>query len=195
MALILILVPAFSACGGNTPAETTTAEDTDNGTPLDGEEYFVFEEEEYEGDKYYVLKGTTDAGKKQKTLEVPEEYKGLRVLSLDSKCFEGCDKLETLTLHSNIRELYDNLFPGCKSLKTINLDFGDLVKAIKEDPSVADTMTCATAGDGSITGKNSIIEGLDEKKVKMVFTDNDAYDYFSSDYTWAVFADIMTLAK
>lgn len=198
--LVLSLSTALFSCGSSSNTETGTtnaAGDTNaaDAKPANSAEFFIFTEAEFEGVKYYELSGISESGKKQTVLEIPETYNDLTVLALNSKCFEGCDKLETLTIHSNIRELYANLFPGCKSLKTINLDFGALVKAINEDATVADAMCCATAADGSLTGSNSIIEGLDEKKVKFVFTDSDAYDYFSTDYTWAVFASIMTLSK
>ncbi len=194
LALVCLMTCCFTSCAGDKTDDTAAQGGEENAVPNDPAN-FVFKEEEFEGVKYCSLDGVTESGKKLKTLEVPETYNGLTVLALNSECFSGCDKLETVIIHSSVREFYSNLFPGCTALRNIKLDFEQLYKEIQADSTVADTMTCSTAPDGTVSGSNSFLEGLDESKIKLVFTNADAYDFFSAEYTWGLFSSVMTLEK
>lgn len=202
LALTLVL-GIFAACGnentpsgGTTPISTTAeAADTTPAEPADKAEYFVFESETFDGVTYYKVTAVSDAGKQQKILEVPKQYEGLNVAVIEKNAFAGCTALEEVTFHSTVREIYADVFPDSKNLKKIHLDFADLAKELTETPEASDSLEVALASDGSATGANSFVQGLDETKVKMVFSDQSAYDVFSIDYKWAHFANMMTVEK
>ena len=200
--LALVVVSLISCGSENTPSDNSTpastaaeAPGTEPATPADQAEYFVFESETFDGVTYYKVTGISDLGKQQKVLEVPKQYENLNVAVIEKQAFAGCTALEEVTFHSTVREIYENVFPDSKNLKTIRLDFSDLAKELTETPEASDSLEVALASDGSATGTNSFVQGLDEDKVKMVFTDKAAYDVFSIDYKWAHFAGMMQVAQ
>lgn len=197
---------ALVSCdGGDDPADTTTAsannttapssdttvpssDTTAAGGDVKTEDLFVFEKDTYQGEEFCYITGMTELGKAQTSLDIPATLDGAPVVGLEKECFAGCDKLETLTVHSNIVEWYGKLFTGCSKLTKIYMDYSDFVAAVEKDTTVGDDFSAAQAFDGSLFGTNSILEGMNES-VKFVFTDAKTYDFFSANYFWAIYSD------
>ena len=213
LALILATLMTFSilvSCGGNgdgtdsdadsvagSNAAPSSGTDTDDGSKpaesetsaadLKPEEIFTFKIETFEGVDYAYIAGVTDAGKELTSIDVPLKYGNIDIVGFNKNCFKDCKKLETLTVHSNIMEWDAALFVGCDKLTRIVMDYADLVSAIAADPSVAEDLFAATSFTSSIYGENSIIEGM--PNIRFIFTDQNTYDFFSTDYTWGVYAE------
>lgn len=91
------------------------------------------EEEEYgydENEKYftfkktnagYTLTGTTDEGKKAKTLYTPKAYGGERVYAVDAGAFNGCASLTDIYITDNITQLSDGAFSGAEALEYVHI--------------------------------------------------------------------------
>ncbi len=73
-------------------------------------------------------KALTKAGKKKKTISIPEyiSYKGVkyRVTSVASKCFKNNKKLTNVKTSSSITKIGDSAFEGCTNLKTATIGKG-----------------------------------------------------------------------
>ena len=73
-------------------------------------------------------KALTKAGKKKKTISIPEyiSYKGVkyRVTSVASKCFKNNKKLTNVKISSSITKIGDSAFEGCTNLKTATIGKG-----------------------------------------------------------------------
>ncbi|MCQ2353607.1 MAG: hypothetical protein MJ102_00720 [Clostridia bacterium] len=210
----VIFLAAFTACdnsGNNT--DGTTVADTDNtdaaqsgenissdssssGNDTSGNEnieLFTFNIETFNGVNYAYVSGVTDAGKAMTSLEIPEKYGDAEVCGLDKNCFKECDKLETLTVHSNVLEWGPALFTGCNKLNRVIMDYGKLVSAIAADPTIAEDFSAATAFNNTVYGENSIVENA--PSVRFIFKDQKTYDFFLVDYTWSVYADLFEIEK
>jgi hypothetical protein len=155
--------------------------------------FFEIKTEVYDGVEYTYLSGVTEKGRQQKALEVPHEIDGKKIVGISYEAFKDCTVLETVLVHSNVEEWGGNIFVGCKALRTIRMDYADYVKAAREDPLVAEYFSAASAYDGTETGDNSIVCGLDRTKVRFVFPDQATYDFFATDYTWAIYAGLFTI--
>ncbi len=205
----LSVLTVLSSCTGG-GSETTTASSDSTAAPADstgaqGEtttlseaakaEYFEIETENFDGVEYTYLSGITEEGRKQTFLEVPYEIDGKSICGISELAFENCTALESVLVHSNVEEWGGNIFKGCTALTTIKMDYAEYVLAAKEDPSKAEYFTAATAYDGTVTGDNSIVCGLDKNKVRFVFPDQTTYDFFATDYTWAIYSSLFTIDK
>lgn len=73
-------------------------------------------------------KALTKAGKKKKTISIPEyiSYKGVkyRVTGVASKCFKNNKKLTNVKISSSITKIGDSAFEGCTNLKTATIGKG-----------------------------------------------------------------------
>lgn len=73
-------------------------------------------------------KALTKAGKKKKTISIPEyiSYKGVkyRVTSVASKCFKNNKKLTNVKISSSITKIGNSAFEGCTNLKTATIGKG-----------------------------------------------------------------------
>lgn len=118
----------------NEPPEDTEAEDTEDTTETEvaaatpapvvkgsskDAQYFLTEEV---GDGTLRTIGVTDEGKALKELEVPWEIDGMTVTELGGNTFEGCNKLTTIYIQSNITRVLNNGFDGCPALTSIRID-------------------------------------------------------------------------
>lgn len=190
--LLLFLPYGLFACDSDGSGTVTTDALTQQ-TPagLDAE-IFVYTTEVYDGVEYVYISGVTEAGKKLAAIDVPEKYGDSPIVGLDKGCFDGCDRLETLTVHSNITEWGAALFTGCTKLREVRMDYAGFVNSVALDPDAAETMMAATAYDGTLYGANSIVEGCPD--VRFVFDDADVLAYFDTDYTWGVYSQLFTVA-
>ena len=203
-----LLCASLVSCTGDKPEQTAEATDssavsaevTEGGNVTSVSEaakaeYFEIKTENFDGVDYTYLSGVTEEGKKQTVLEVPYVIDGKAICGISAGAFENCTLLESVTVHSNVEEWGGNIFKGCTALKTIKMDYAKYVKEAKEDPSKAEYFTAASAYDGTETGDNSIVCGLDKNKVRFVFPDQATYDFFATDYTWAIYTNLFTIDK
>lgn len=187
--LLLCSCTGGSSDPGDTTAGSPASEAASSAQPDAGEELFLYEVGEFNGEKYCYISGVTDAGKKQKTLDIPEKNGEIVISGFNEGCFAGCAELETLTVHSNIIDWGGKLFTGCDKLTRINMDYAEFAAKVKADPSLSEDFTAAYAYDGSLYGENSVVEGME--KIRFYFTDADAYDFFDTNYFWGLYSDIL----
>ncbi len=105
--------------------ETEETSETVEATPAPVEkgssadaEYFLTEE----SDTGLRITGVTDAGKALKELEVPWEIDGTTVTELGAGSFDGCSKLTTIYIQSNITRIVMGAFDGAPALSGIYID-------------------------------------------------------------------------
>ncbi len=74
---------------------------------------------EYEsvGTGWKIVKNVSN---KDADLVIPNMVDGLPVVDIGSSAFAQCMHLESITLPSTIRNIYDSAFMACRNLKTIN---------------------------------------------------------------------------
>lgn len=198
---VIFIAVAFVGCDnsntdGTTPASTSTAipgGDTSAEAPEDtlpeNTEIFTYVTETYNGVDYIYINGVTEYGKTLKNIDVPAKNADGDIVGFDIGAFDGCSVLETLTVHSNITEWNSKLFTGCDKLTKIYMDYADFVAAVKIDKDVAEDFMAATAFDGSVYGTNSIVEGANTN-IRFIFSSQDVYSYFDTDYTWGVYSEL-----
>lgn len=68
------------------------------------------------------ITGVTEEGKARKELEVPWEIGGTTVTELGEGSFDGCAKLTTITIQSNITRIVMGAFDGAPALTGIYID-------------------------------------------------------------------------
>ncbi len=69
-----------------------------------------------------IVTGVTDEGKARDTLEVPWEIDGVKVLAIDTGCFDGCEQLQSIYIQANVRRIMQSAFDGCRRLTEIHID-------------------------------------------------------------------------
>lgn len=77
-------------------------------------------------DTYYIKKIKS---KDVTSITVPSTYKGKTVKEIGRSAFEGCDKLESITIPTDVVEIDVNAFSGCAKLESISLP--NTIKVIK----------------------------------------------------------------
>ncbi len=82
----------------------------------------IIYEKQVEG--YAVRYYTIGLWKKDKTLEIPEEYKQEKVTGIRGDVFKNIKSLKEVTLPSTITEIRGGAFQGCSNLEKINLPVG-----------------------------------------------------------------------
>ena len=113
LALLLVLASVFclaSCLGGETPEQPDDPTDEPTG------ELFVYSE--VQGG--YAISGLTDEGKTAKTLTIPTEYNGEKVIVIAANAFSGAavEKL-VLTEDTNIGKFENNAVAGASKLSAI----------------------------------------------------------------------------
>lgn len=86
--------------------------------------YFVLEETDRYGEKYYKVVGLTEEGKKQSSLTIPDIVNGLPVREIAANAFNGCDALTELRLGKNITAIQGKALNGAMSLKSLIIPDG-----------------------------------------------------------------------
>ena len=110
LALLLVLASVFclaSCLGGETPEQPDDPSDEPTG------ELFVYSE--VQGG--YAISGLTDEGKTAKTLTIPTEYNGEKVIVIAANAFSGAavEKL-VLTEDTNVGKFENNAVAGASKL-------------------------------------------------------------------------------
>lgn len=115
--------PAADATETEETEETTETVETTpvpvvKGSSVDAQ-YFVTETID---DSSLRIVGTTEAGKARKELEVPWEIGGVTVTEIGDGAFDGCGKLTTISIQSNITRILLGAFDGAPALSGIYID-------------------------------------------------------------------------
>ena len=68
-------------------------------------------------DEYTVV----DCAQSATSVVIPEEYKGLRVTTIDKTAFRDCTKLTSVTIENGVTTIGDYAFYGCESLTRVTI--------------------------------------------------------------------------
>ena len=194
LSLLLALCLLFAACdqasGDDTTAPAaTTADPSATAAGTEDGEFFLYEISEFNGQRFCYVSGLTEAGKRQKTLDVPERVGDDAVTGFNNGCFAGASELETLTVHSSITDWGSALFKDCPKLTRVNMDYDALAKMAEENPLLTEDFGAATPFGGGLYDENSVVEGA--PNVRFYFTSQAAYDLFDTHYSWGFYSDIL----
>lgn len=147
--------------------ETVEATPAPKGTSTDAQ---YFKTEAINESSLRII-GVTDAGKDRKELEVPWEVNGVTVTELADGAFDGCTKLTTIRIQSNITRITLGAFDGAPALSGIYIDS---------------------------EGQNVLIPGKDlfdnvPSRCK-VYVSREHYGSFIADYFWGNYNDRIEIA-
>ena len=117
-----------------------------------------------------MINGVTDEAIEMKTLEIPVSSDGKAILAIGEGALKNCVNLESITIPSSILQLYDGIFNGCSSLKSVYL------KA--ENPE-------------NIKVGDKLFEGAPDNT--LIYLNEEQYGLFISNYFWAKYTSRMTV--
>lgn len=131
-AIILTLTLAVCALAACNPESTENAENT-----APAIESFVFQLKS-SGDSYTLLSSLKSA-ESIKEFDIPAEYEGLPVTSIEMSAFSECSSMVKVTIPATVTSIGTSAFSGCSSLQTV---------------SVADDNPSFKSTDGVLYSKN-----------------------------------------
>ena len=124
LVLSIMLVFAFSACGGSeNPSDTSTDTGPHDATPSpDDNDETSTGELEFNLDvetNTYVVTGIGDCTDTE--IVIPSTYKNLPVTSIGNYTFSSCNSLASVTIPDSVKSIGDGVFDRCTSLTSVTI--------------------------------------------------------------------------